>query len=63
MPNVYSSKVYVSPIRLARFMVISAEQKEPPMITLSSLIEQLFLIVTLILMLGLARLAYGGQID
>lgn len=46
-------------------MVISAEQKEPPVITLTSLIEQLFLIVTviLILMLGLARLAYGGQID
>ncbi len=44
-------------------MVISAEQKEPPVITLTSLIEQLFLIVTVILMLGLARLAYGGQID
>lgn len=29
------------------------------MITLTSLIEQFFLIVTLILMLGLARLAYG----
>ncbi|WP_265341459.1 hypothetical protein [Pseudomonas aeruginosa] len=41
------------------------------MITLTSLIEQIFLMVTLILililililMLGLARLAYGGQID
>jgi hypothetical protein len=33
------------------------------MITLSSLTEQLVLIVTLILMLGLSRLAYGGQLD
>ncbi len=39
------------------------------MITLTSLIEQIFLMVTLILILilililGLARLAYGGQID
>ncbi len=33
------------------------------MITLSSLAEQLALIVTLILMLGFARLTYGGKLD
>lgn len=33
------------------------------MIMLSSLTEHLVLMVTFTLMLGLARIAYGGQVD
>jgi hypothetical protein len=52
--------------RLQRYRCLSLIHLNPrrfAMIMLSSLTEHLVLIATLTLMLGLARVAYGGQAD